>query len=192
MVDEEIDQPELGGVPDDSCGERIFERPLECSECQRSTSVRYTEIANGVIKRTTMCADCPFLENHLYGALHADASSGVLPGQKGLVCGDCGTSLAEVRTGALMGCSHCYEVFEGIIFNELVTVKRLPQRSPALKGAPLHKGRGPGEKVELSSSLKLIALNEALNETLTREDYEQAAWLRDQIKKLTENPDAPK
>jgi protein arginine kinase activator len=29
-------------------------------------------------------------------------------------------------------------------------------------------------------------LNEALNETLKKEDYEQAAWLRDQIKAITE------
>ncbi len=49
-------------------------------------------------------------------------------------------------------------------------------------------GRAPGEKIEISPSLKLIALNEALSETLSREDYEQAAWLRDQIKKLTESP----
>jgi protein arginine kinase activator len=35
-------------------------------------------------------------------------------------------------------------------------------------------------------------LNEALNETLTREDYEQAAWLRDQIKELMEKADEGK
>lgn len=171
MADEEIDQPELGDVPEES-GERMFERPLDCSECQKPISVRYTEMANGVITRTAMCADCPFLEHHLYGYLHAEASPGVLPGQKGLVCGDCGTSLAEVRTGSLLGCSHCYEVFQDVIFNELVTMRRVPQRVTASKGSPLHMGRAPGEKIEISPSLKLIALNEALSETLSREDYE--------------------
>jgi protein arginine kinase activator len=35
----------------------------------------------------------------------------------------------------------------------------------------------------------LTALNEALVETLSREDYEQAAYLRDEIKSLTEGSD---
>jgi len=32
----------------------------------------------------------------------------------------------------------------------------------------------------------MASLNEALNEALKRENYEQAAWLRDQIKNLKE------
>ena len=47
-------------------------------------------------------------------------------------------------------------------------------------------GRTPGQAVAINPSLKLLALHQALNETLSREDYEQAAWLRDQIKALTE------
>ena len=39
---------------------------------------------------------------------------------------------------------------------------------------------------EISPTLRLIALNEALDETLIREDYEQAALLRDQIRALKE------
>jgi protein arginine kinase activator len=34
--------------------------------------------------------------------------------------------------------------------------------------------------------MRLLALNEALNETIQREDYEQAALLRDQIKAITD------
>ena len=37
--------------------------------------------------------------------------------------------------------------------------------------------------------MQLVALHQALHETLSREDYEQAAWLRDQIKALTEGKD---
>ena len=51
--------------------------------------------------------------------------------------------------------------------------------------AALHTGRTPGETAKVSPAMRLVSLNEALNETLSREDYEQAAWLRDQIKKLT-------
>ncbi|MBB64423.1 MAG: hypothetical protein CMO81_05110 [Waddliaceae bacterium] len=52
------------------------------------------------------------------------------------------------------------------------------------KSTPVHVGRAPGQSAEMSPTLRLVALNEALKETLSREDYEQAAWLRDQIKEL--------
>ncbi len=39
---------------------------------------------------------------------------------------------------------------------------------------------------EINPSLRILALNEALNEMLKSEKYEQAAWLRDQIKALTD------
>ena len=59
------------------------------------------------------------------------------------------------------------------------------------KSHPIHIGRAPGESLAISPSSRLLALNEALKETLNREDYEQAAWLRDQIKALTDNEENP-
>ena len=57
---------------------------------------------------------------------------------------------------------------------------------------PLHIGRAPGEVVEINPTLRLIALNEALDETLIREEYEQAAVLRDQITAFKEKKDEKK
>lgn len=89
-----------------------------------------------------------------------------------------------------MGCSECYQVFEDVILPEMLAAGKLPPRlATAKKTIPIHIGRAPGESQELNPSLRLLALNEALNETLKREDYEQAAWLRDQIKALTEQPE---
>ena len=51
-------------------------------------------------------------------------------------------------------------------------------------GALSHQGHKPGELKEVNPSLKILALNEALNKTLNDEDYEQAAWIRDQIQEL--------
>ena len=89
--------------------------------------------------------------------------------------------------GTPLGCSVCYEVFDDVLLTEMLAAERVPPRlASAKKAMPLHLGRSPGEMQEMSPSIKLLALNEALNETLKREDYEQAAWLRDQIKALTE------
>lgn len=166
----------------------LAERPLECTECRRPIAVRYTEIVQGVVTNTSMCAECPQLERRLHGM--GTGELGGAANETGLVCGDCGTTLANVRMGAPLGCSHCYEVFGDVIASELRAANRLPASSATPKrGATIHVGRSPGELVEISPTSRLAALNEALTETLTREDYEQAAWLRDQIKKLTDKPE---
>lgn len=166
--------------------EPLPERHLECSECKKPIVVTYTEIVGKMIFRLGMCADCPILRHKLHGqvsSLHdtEEAKSA------GLVCGSCGTGADEVRMGASLGCSLCYEVFEELILQELQSAERLTQKAYTLqKVAPLHIGRQPGQVAEVNPGMKLLALHQALHETLSHEDYEQAAWLRDQIKALTE------
>lgn len=164
------------------------DRPLECSECRKNISVCYTEIIGNNMTRVSMCADCPELQKRLRGVpIHHDKP--LLEGNAtGLACGNCGTTLESLRVGMPVGCSACYEVFNDVLLAELMTSKKIAQRSSLpKKSLPLHIGRAPGEKMTMNPSLRLLALNEALNETLKIEDYEQAAWLRDQIKELTES-----
>lgn len=163
------------------------DRPLECGECKRPIAVRYTEIVGGTITHTIMCSECPELQRRLYGLSPMEqivSQTGITA----LECGNCGTTLDEVKRGHKLGCMECYEVFGDLIIQELQGIDRLPSRvlTSSKKSSPLHIGRGPGESLAVNPSSKLLALNEALRETLNREDYEQAAWLRDQIKALTE------
>lgn len=161
------------------------ERPLECSECKRPIDVHYTEIVGNNITHVYMCNECPELERRLRGVPSNNQSEGV--GTAGLACGECGTTLQAVRVGNPLGCSNCYEVFEDIIVSELIITEKIPSRIiNNKKNIPLHFGRSPGEIQEINPTLRLLALNEELTETLKREDYEQAAWLRDQIRALTE------
>jgi len=162
------------------------DRPLECSECRKKAEVLYTEITRQGTKRLMMCADCPYLKKRLYGETTLNAPK-LCEGQAGLACGECGTTLEDVRFGRAFGCSVCYDVFGDVFLEELFSAHRLPASMKKKgKAEPLHVGRSPGEVREISPSLQLIALNEALSETLKREDYEQAAHLRDQIKAITE------
>lgn len=164
------------------------ERYLDCSECRKPIAVRYTEVVVGSVTTVCMCAECPHLHKRLFGM--PDNSEEGLHGETGLVCGDCGTSLANVRMGSLLGCSHCYEIFGEAIIHELHVAHALPSAFSAGQkiGTNIHVGRAPGELSEISPTTRLIALNQALIETLHREDYEQAALLRDQIRTLTEHP----
>jgi len=162
------------------------ERPLECSECKRPISALYTEIIGHNLAQNYMCSECPVLKRRLFGATHVGFES-QSDTKAGLACGECGTTLESLRLGAPMGCSVCYEVFEEPILAELRALGKLPSRLANFKKSqPLYLGRSRGEALEISSAMRLLALNEALSETLKREDYEQAAWLRDQIKALTE------
>lgn len=170
--------------PENSDIPSIPERPLECSDCKKPIVVRYTEITSHNCCEYSMCADCPELKKHLK-AQHSGREDGVNGEKTELACGDCGTTLEDLGFGRPLGCSHCYEIFGEIILADLYDNKRIPLRvSPKKQG--VHIGRSPGETQEMSPSMRLLALNEALDETLKREDYEQAARLRDQIRALTE------
>ncbi len=136
-----------------------------------------------------MCAECPIVQQRLHGLHHTHVP--IVPSEKEaeLCCGNCGVTLETVRKGNLLGCSSCYEVFGDIIVSEIIAENKVSPRVTAnRKSMPLHIGRSPGDTKEMNPALRLLVLNEALSETLNREDYEQAAWLRDQIKAITESP----
>lgn len=182
--------------PENKLQKKKPERPLECSECKRPITVIYTEIVGDLMTQTSMCAECPELQKRLKGVAHDFKCGTQEEVSAGVACGNCGTTLDAVKMGSALGCPNCYELFGDIILSELKEAENLPQRlSVTNKSSTIHIGRIPGETLEITPSLRLLALNEALNETLKREDYEQAAILRDQIKALTEsesNHDAKK
>lgn len=168
----------------------MTDRPLECSECHKSTKVIYTEVIGDSLNRWKMCSDCPVLQRRLRGTVALEAQTAESMGgtsAAGVCCGKCGTTLESVRSGHPLGCSECYEVFGDTLVNELISNGLLPGKLVSVaKTAPLHIGRSPGQVSPVSRSVRLIALNEALDEVLKKEDYEQAARLRDQIKALKE------
>ena len=156
----------------------MTDRPLECSECKKAISVQFTEVIGNNFSRTHMCADCPNINRHSHSDAHPHTD--LSEGSAGICCGNCRTTLTGIRTGHSLGCSECYAVFADILCNEIF--------SP-LPIIPMHCGRSVGEGGDISPSLRLFALNEALKETLEREAYEEAAHIRDQIKALTEKSD---
>ncbi len=163
----------------------MVDRPLDCSECKRPISTQLTELIGDKVVRHQMCSECPHLHRHPVQGTEQDHSQWTTM----MVCGGCHTSLDSIRMGHPLGCRECYEVFGEVILDELIKgnlISRHFSGNPRLQ--PIHMGRSPGEVSEISTTLRLIALNEALDETLSREDYEQAAFLRDQIEQLKGDP----
>lgn len=163
----------------------MSERSIECGECKRPVKVVYKEIVGTTITCTEMCAECPILKTKLHGDTPASKSS-----EHSLCCGVCGTSLDSVKVGQPVGCSECYSVFADYIISELVDVGGIPsslkKKAQTQKLQTLHIGRSPQQPGAPALSSKLASLNEALNEALKKENYEQAASIRDQIKALTD------
>lgn len=162
----------------------MSERPIECSECKRPVKVIYKEIVGKMVNCTEMCDDCPVLKAKLQGDTPLTKEK-----ESTLCCGVCGTSLESVKMGQPLGCATCYNVFAEYIVSELVDSNSIPssfkKKARTQKLQTLHIGKSPQQPSAPALSSKLSSLNEALNEALKKENYEQAATLRDQIKSLT-------
>lgn len=167
----------------------MSERPVECGHCKKPTQVHYKEIVGDHTTCTNMCNDCPVLLRKVHGEVR-EKQEGSDPTTTGLYCGHCHTPLESVKMGNPLGCGQCYHVFGDVLVQELLAENKLPKvMQEAKRNQPLHIGMTPDKPSESPSSNRLTALNEALNEALQKENYEEAAWIRDQIKELTENPD---
>jgi len=95
-------------------------------------------------------------------------------------CPVCGLTWAQFRKSGLMGCPHDYALFDA---------KLQPLLARAQEGATQHAGKVPvkmrqGEPVRQVVTLRL---RRELQKALDAENYEQAALLRDQLKKLGSN-----
>lgn len=164
------------------------ERPVECGHCKKPIKVTYKEIVGDVITITEMCADCPALQQKLGSSSTGETANNTL-----LICGHCKTPLDAIIRGDYVGCVECYSVFKDPLITELIARDELPARLVKLlekkKNEPLHKGKSPGNPTPFMLSTQLSTLTKELSESLKRENYEQAAWLRDQIKSLKEKTD---
>lgn len=169
------------------------ERPVECSHCKKPIKVIYKEITEDSTIVTEMCEDCPVLQRKLHGEPSVPTTA-PLGKETGLYCGKCDTNLEWVKTGNPLGCSDCYSVFSDILSQELLASHKIPTRLKKTiemkRAQPIHIGAGPSKVISIALSDQLAPLHEALNEALKKENYEQAAWLRDQIKSITEKKDA--
>ncbi len=174
------------------------ERPIECSQCKRELCINYKEVLASGTSCYSMCADCPVLARKFAIAPSPEGAQVVepaLPSRAPILCERCRTSLEGVERGEPLGCADCYQVFGEVILEGLRARDRIPTPRPgsaAEAGGSLHMGSAPGQAlVPTALSSELSTLNEALNEALQKENYEQAAWIRDRIKTLL-NGEKPK
>jgi len=162
-----------------------------CDRCkQRTATVHVTKITNGEKSEQHLCEECSkelqnlafagesgfSLNKFLANILSCDSS---LSGQEsGLAmerCDNCGLTYGQFTQGGKLGCSQCYTVFQD----------KLDPLLRRIHSSGLHKGKVPERTGGLLKMEKEIeALKKQLGNLVAREEYEQAAEVRDQIKEL--------
>lgn len=164
-----------------------------CDECGKNkATVHLTEIINEQITKLNLCEGCAKekgteVEQHfgiadLLAALSdvetATPSSGTLsPRNK---CPHCGLAYEDFKKIGRLGCSDCYETFRASL-------------APLLKrihGSHQHFGKSPDpvhlkeQKISSKLSEEMSQLKQDLARAIKKEEFEEAAAVRDKIKFL--------
>ncbi|MGL5512636.1 MAG: hypothetical protein ACRDBM_05270 [Sporomusa sp.] len=165
-----------------------------CDDCQKETAcVHVTKIIDQQKIERHLCEQCAQKSGEIIGkgiinlfgsklSVHDFLKemfnySALDTARKSLepVCADCGLSYSEFSLSGKLGCSGCYQTFSG-------------QLEPLIKrihGTAAHNGKKPkrsGIRFGVEQRLKL--LRHELEQRVSREEYEIAAPLRDEIKDL--------
>lgn len=180
-----------------------------CENCgKREANVRYSENINGVKKEMHLCEECsrklgitdrmdfrmPALDlSNFFGSFLEDFSTPdfmpLLSEVKQIKCNSCGSTFEDIINTGRYGCANCYDVFED----------RMDPILKKLQGANRHNGRlgkvsnnnvkldnneqKEDNKKENKVKNKLEKLQEDLKKAIKEERYEDAAKIRDEIKK---------
>ena len=166
-----------------------------CEHCKkREATVKYVEVINGVKTEHNLCTQC---------AAHADLGQfsalfeGEFPLGK-LLSGLLGTQETEEEDEKYSGvvCPDCYSVFDPLISDHIrhlqgseKHVGKHPagfQPDPAVIGEAAGPGEDPVNIPELSKEEKIRLMEARLKDAVRREEYEEAAKLRDEIRALKE------
>ena len=160
---------------------------MKCDKCAAQATVHLTEIIKGVKKEHHLCETCAremgaFIDNQftvadLLGKLAAPVAGKTEPEAPGLdlTCPDCRLTFAQFRQVGRLGCPSCYKAFE----------EPLAQLFEKIHGATRHVGKIPSRanrSVEVES--RVHAMRQNLQEIIQREQFEEAAKLRDEISML--------
>ena len=160
-----------------------------CEQCGKNVATTHIRtVVGGVMTEQHLCHDCA--EKTGYTKLHGGSLADMLVSMFADIapakteentrrCPVCGSSFSDIANTGKAGCAECYKTF----YNELL---------PYLKrvhGSIKHTGQVPNsaplatvEQEETVDSLRM-----ELNRLVAEEQYEQAAVVRDKIKKLEES-----
>jgi len=159
---------------------------MNCNICgANEATIHLTEIVNNQMVEIHLCEICAqekgtdFKTHFNFGDLLAgladfEKTAETSEKKKVLKCEDCAMTYDEFTKSGRLGCSNCYEAFSKML---VPLIKRV-QRSAH------HLGKKPSKiSKDVRSTHDLRLLQERLRNSVQKEEFEEAACLRDEIKK---------
>lgn len=183
-----------------------------CQRCNKNeASVKYTEIINGKKKEMMLCEECSHelgLDNidfnmpidfaSFFGSLleeEAYNTSEIMPlfrSVKELKCDNCNMTYEDFINQGKFGCPDCYDTFSSKIDSLLKRIHGSTEYlgRKALNSTIKHveneasNGKDISTKNKNNKICKLEELKQSLKKAVSEERYEDAARIRDEIKKI--------
>ncbi len=157
-----------------------------CNACkQNEAKVHLTKIVGDKMQKVDLCEDCSkdkgVDDPTSYSDLLLGLSAAAAPSEPetatdlGAKCPTCGYSQADFKKAGRFGCSECYITFSDGLEGMLKTMHK----------GTRHTGKVPAAlQQSRAEAQKLKQLQKRLEKAVTEENFEEAAQLRDEIKRL--------
>lgn len=160
---------------------------MMCEDCKKnSATFHMTEIINGKSKEIHLCEECASKSEEFNSSFTIqDLLAGLLdiPSEHNLKeeftedisCSSCSTTYEEFKRKGKFGCSSCYDSFR----------EKLTPLFKNIHGHDTHIGKIPKRTGKIIKKRKDInSLKNRLQKSVKQEEFEMAAELRDEIKRL--------
>lgn len=163
-----------------------------CENCNKNNaSVFLTQIINGEKKEFQLCSECAAInynenlfDNLFKGFIESlinDINFNYISDENNndlIKCSKCGLNFDDITKIGKVGCSNCYSIFK----------KELNMAVKNIQGSTLHTGKFPKKSgVHMYNEKMIEELKGKLKQKIKDEQYEEAAIIRDEIKKLEGN-----
>ncbi len=164
---------------------------MYCEECKRKpATVHVTKIIDGKKHESHLCATCAQKDQMDVGVqpsfaipnflaalfnLNPEIAAPFVPDNADDTCKKCGVSFNKITQTGRLGCNQCYQEFSD----------RLEPLLRRIHGSGQHLGKVPqrrGGLIRQKHEISQLRVN--LQQFVAREEFEQAAVIRDEIRKL--------
>jgi len=160
-----------------------------CQSCKkREATIHFTNVEGTKVREIHICATCAeergfddlkksnFAMSDLLAGLFDSAFAAAEKGETSDACPNCGTSYSTFQEAGRLGCSQCYEHFK----KQLIPLLR------SIHGNTWHRGKAPRRLGAIVSARRRVKeLQGELERAIQGEQYERAAEIRDEIRKLS-------
>lgn len=177
---------------------------MQCQEChERPASLHFSQTINGEKRKIHVCEKCAkdkgyvtypgedmYTLHHLLAGLFNFEPETMKPStphenlslKKGLECPNCSMSFSQFKKIGKFGCATCYQTFS----SHLDPIFRRVH-----SGNTKHNGKIPKRKgSHLHVQKQIESYKEELQQLIEKEEFEEAAVVRDKIRGLQTNDEA--